>query len=171
LADLLARFVIARNESVPLEQALEEAAHVEPLLILKKGGLEEPEPDRWTEDLIRRLLLDVVPRHQMQPRELYLAQIPALGEYFTFLASCGRWSAENLDLDSAQALLRDLVLPVLETVEDPSRPSEPEIILAYARSQGIDPGDPQTFAQFLAWFNGELTREERRGIATTGRFP
>lgn len=155
---------------MPLELAIIEADHVKPLLVLTTGGIGDPVLVRWTEERIRHLLLDTVPRHQLQPRELLMEQIPALGEFFAFLAAHGHWNRENMGLVEAQALLRDLMLPVLEVVDDPSRPSEPEKLLAYAASLEIGLEDDAAFAQFLGWFNNDLTREERWQISHTGRF-
>ena len=166
---LLDEFVMCRATVVSPVRAVIEADHVKPLLILRRGESEDPALLRWTEEQIRHLLLDLVPRHQWQPRELLLEQIPALGEFFVFLVAHGYWHRENMALAEARALLSDLTLPALEIVEDPSRPSEPENILAYAVSLGIETRDADAFAQFIEWYNGELTRDEKREISETGR--
>lgn len=168
--DLLDEFVICRHSSVTFAQAITEADHVEVLLLLATGADEDPAEIRWTEHRIRHLHLELVPRYLWQPRELLLAQIPALGEFFTILAAHGRWHRENMELGAAKALLRELVLPVLEAVDDPSRPSEPENIHAYAASLGVRTDDERSLAKFTSWFNGHLTREQRHQIASTGRF-
>lgn len=71
---------------------------------------------------------------------------------------------------AARALLGELVLPALEAVEDPSRPSTPENICAYAASLGVRVDDAASLAKFTAWFNGHLAREQRLQISSTGRF-
>lgn len=162
--------MICRCSSVTFEQAVAEADHVKALLILATGDDEDPAEIRWTQERIRHLLLEVVPRHQWQPREMYFAQIPALGAFFTILAAHGRWHRDNMELGAAQALLGELLLPVLELVDDPSRPSDPENIHAYAASLGVRTDDEQSLAKFTAWFNGHLTREQRLQISSTGRF-
>ena len=101
---------------------------------------------------------------------MLFAQIPALGEFFTILAAHGGWHPENMELEAAKALLGALVLPALEAVEDPSRPSAPENICAYAASLGVRIDDEISLARFTAWFNGHLTREQRLQISSTGRF-
>ena len=83
--------MICRRSAVPFEKAVAEADHIEPLLVLAAGAEGDPTAIRWTEGQIRHLLLELVPRHQWQPRELLFAQIPALGEFFTILAAHGRW--------------------------------------------------------------------------------
>lgn len=155
---------------MPFEHAVGEADHVKALLILTVGADGDPSAIRWTEERIRSLLLDLVPRHQWQPRELLFAQIPALGEFFTILAAHGRWHPENMELEAAKALLGDLLLPVLEAVDDPSRPSEPENIWSFASSLGVRMDEVESFEKFTAWFNGHLTREQRLHISSTGRF-
>ncbi len=167
---LLDEFVICRMSSVTFEQAITEADHVKPLLVLAAGADGDPAEIRWTEEQIRHLLLEAVPRHQWQPREMFFAQIPALGEFFTILAAHGRWHQENVDLEAAKTLLSDLVLPVLEVVDDPSRTSEPENIHAFASSLGVRMDDPESLDKFTAWFNGHLTREQRLQITSSGRF-
>ncbi|MGP9539149.1 hypothetical protein ACT3SP_14135 [Brachybacterium sp. AOP43-C2-M15] len=167
---LLDEFVICRCSSVTFEQAAAEADHVKALLVLATGVDGDPTEIRWTEERLRHLLLELVPRHQWQPREMLFAQIPALGEFFTILDAHGRWHRENMELGAAQALLGELVLPVLEAVDDPSRPSGPENIHAYAASLGVRTDDERSLAKFIAWFNGHLTREQRLQIASTGRF-
>lgn len=167
---LLDEFAICRWSSVTIEQAIAEADHVEPLLVLATGAEGDPAEIRWTEERIRHLLLELVPRHLWQPREMLFAQIPALGEFFTILAAHGRWHRENMELESAKALLGELVLPVLEVVDDPSRRSEPENIYAHAASLGVRIDDEESLAQFDAWFNGHLTRDQRLQISSTGRF-
>ena len=162
--------MICRRSAVPFEKAVAEADHIEPLFVLAAGAEGDPTAIRWTEGQIRHLLLELVPRHQWQPRELLFAQIPALGEFFTILAAHGGWHPENMELEAAKALLGALVLPALEAVEDPSRPSAPENICAYAASLGVRIDDEISLARFTAWFNGHLTREQRLQISSTGRF-
>lgn len=164
---LLDHFVLFRLQSVPLERVFGEADDVKALLILKVGGLDDPDLTSWSEEQIRRLLLELVPRHVMQPREMLMRQISALGQYFTFLDSRGLWRKGNVDLEKARAVVEDLVLPVLQVVEDPSQTSEPENIRAFADSLGCGPGNPEAFERFLEWFNGHLTRAERRQISGT----
>lgn len=164
---LLDHFVLDRLQSVSLAHAFEEADDVKALLILKTGGLADPDLTSWSEEQIRRLLLELVPRHVLQPRQMLMRQITALGQYFAFLDSRGLWRKGNVDVERAREVLDDLVLPVLQVVEDPSQTSEPENILALADSWGCGPQNPEAFTRFLAWFNGQLTPEERRTISGT----
>lgn len=167
---LLDEFVICRCSAVSLEQAVDEADHVKPLLVFLVGSHGDPAEIRWTEERIRHLLLELVPRHQWQPRVMLFAQIAALGEFFEILAAHRRWHRENTEVGAARALLGELVLPALEAVEDPSRPSTPENICAYAASFGVSVDDAASLAKFTAWFNGHLTREQRLQFSSTGRF-
>ena len=82
---LLDEFVICRRSAVPFEKAVAEADHIEPLLVLAAGAEGDPTAIRWTEGQIRHLLLELVPRHQWQPRVMLFAQIAALGEFFEIL--------------------------------------------------------------------------------------
>lgn len=162
--------MLCRCSSVSFEHAVDEADHVKALLILAVGRDGDAAAIRWTEGRIRRLLLDLVPRHQWQPRVMLFAQITALGEFFTILGAHGRWHRGNMELGAARELLGELVLSVLEVVVDPSRPSAPENVHAYASSLGARIEDEESFAKFSAWFNGHLTREQRLEISRTGRF-
>lgn len=164
---LLDHFVLFRLYSVPLAHACEDADDVKALLILKARGLDDPDLTSWSEGQIRRLLLELVPRHVLQPREMLMRQISALGTFFDFLDSHGLWRRGNVDLARAGAVLEELVLPVLQVVEDPAQTSEPENIIALADSWGCGPQNPEEFARFLEWFNGHLTCEERRLISGT----
>ena len=82
---LLDEFVICRCPAASLEQAVDEADHVKPLLVFLVGSHGDPAEIRWTEERIRHLLLELVPRHQWQPRVMLFAQIAALGEFFEIL--------------------------------------------------------------------------------------
>lgn len=167
---LLDEFLLCRLAELCPDHATLEAQHVEPLLDLVTADGEDPTRIRWTEERIRHLLLDLLPRHVWQPREMVLEQIPALGAFFTFLEAHGYWQPGSMEVRAAQELLDELVLPVLEIVEDPSHRSGPENIRDFARALGIRVDDPAERTVFAAWFNLHLTAEEQDEVAESGRL-
>ncbi|MFC7465708.1 hypothetical protein [Brachybacterium sp. GCM10030252] len=167
---LLAQFVTWRAEYVPENLAEDEASHVQTLLELKADQLESPDPTFWTQELIEVLLTQVVPRKVIQPRELAMEQVPALGEYFGFLESAGRWNRKGLTVGEAQDALADLEFDVLEAADDPGRRSFSGNILTYAARQGVTLEDPDGIADFMEWYNTALTKEERQQLSDTGQL-
>lgn len=170
LQALLAQFALWRRESVSQEQADDEAAHVEPLLRLKDEQLESPDPTYWTEQLIEVLLTQVVPRKVVQPREMAMEQGPALGQFFAFLESRGRWHRDGLEVGQARRVLEGLEFTVLEAADDPSARSFSGNLMTYASTLGVGLEAPEQFDDFVQWYNTALTDAERHEISDTGRL-
>lgn len=170
LQALLAQFALWRRESILAEQADEEASHVEPLLRLKAEQLDSVDPTYWTEELIEVLLTQVVPRKVIQPREMAMAQAPALGQFFSFLESRGRWHRDGLAVDQAREVLAELEFTVLEAADDPTARSFSGNLLTYASVLGVSPEVPEQFDAFVQWYNTALTDVERHEISDTGRL-
>lgn len=159
-----------RRESVPQEQADDEAAHVEPLLRLKDEQLESPDPSFWTEQLIEVLLTQVVPRKVIQPREMAMAQAPALGQFFAFLESRGRWHRDGLEVGRARRVLEGLEFRALEAADDPTARSFSGNLMTYASTLGVGLEASEQFEAFVQWYNTALTDAERHEISDTGRL-
>lgn len=170
LQALLAQFALWRRKSVPQEQADEEAQHVEPLLRLKGDQLDSPDPTYWTEELIEVLLTEVAPRKIIQPREMTMAQAPALGQFFAFLAFQGRWHRDSLEVDRARQVLEELEFTVLEAADDPTARSFSGNLFTYASSLGVSLDAPEQLEALMQWYNTALTVQERREITDTGRL-
>lgn len=167
---LLAQFVTWRSGATDQDQAENEASHVETLLTLKGDQLESPDPTFWTDELIDVLLTQVVPRKVIQPRELTMEQGPALGEFFTFLQTAGRWNRDGATVAQAHQVLADLEFDALEAADDPSRRSFTGNILAYAATQGVTLEDQDGLADFMEWYNTDLTDAERHELTDTGQL-
>lgn len=167
---LLEQFVSWRTASVPRGAAENEAAHVETLLNLKADQLDVVDPTWWSLDLIELLLLDVVPRKVIQPRELAMEQGPALQQFFDFLAAQGLWHERSDPVQQARQLVEELEFEALEALDDPTRRSFSGNILAYAANLGVTPQEPQALEDFFDWYNTALTIDERRAISDTGRL-
>lgn len=167
---LLAQFVVWRQRSVPEGAAEEEATLLEPLLRLKAEHLDSPDPGYWTEELIEVLLTEVVPRKVIQPREMTMAQGPALGQFFAFLKETGRWHCDGLEPAGARQVLAGLEFPSLEAADDPTRRSHSGNIFVYAQSLGVALEDPEQLDEFMTWYNTDLTHAERHELTDTGRL-
>ncbi|MDN5685359.1 MAG: hypothetical protein L0G94_01575 [Brachybacterium sp.] len=167
---LLAQFVTWRADHVSQETAENEASHVETLLALKGDQLESPDPTSWTEQLIEVLFTQVVPRKVIQPRELAMEQVPALSDFFSFLHLTGRWSGDGIDVNLAHQVLSELEFEALEAADDPSRRSFTGNILTYAATRGVTLEDQDGLADFMEWYNSELTDAERRELTDTGQL-
>lgn len=155
---------------MPSQRADEEASHVEPLLSLKAELLDSPDPTYWTEELIEVLLTQVVPRKVVQPREMVMAQVPALGHFFAFLGEHRRWNQAGLDVDRARQVLEQLEFAALEASDDPTARSFSGNILTYATTLGVDLESPALLEAYMQWYNTALTIEERHEISDTGRL-
>lgn len=167
---LLAQFVLWRREAVSTDQADEEAAHVEPLLRLKAEQLDSADPTYWTEELIEVLLTEVVPRMVIQPREMVMAQVPAMGQFFAFLDEHQRWHPDGIDVDRARSVLEGLEFSALEAADDPTARSFTGNILVHASTLGVDLSTPELFDAYMQWYNTALTNTERHEISDTGRL-
>ncbi|MBE9403872.1 hypothetical protein IOE58_06615 [Brachybacterium sp. Marseille-Q2903] len=167
---LLEQFVSWRIASVPRGAAENEATHVETLLNLKADQLGVVDPTWWSLDLIELLLLEVVPRKVIQPRELAMEQGPALQQFFDFLAAQGLWHERSDPVQQARRLVEGLEFEALEALDDPTRRSLSGNLLAYAATLGVTPQEPQALEDFFDWYNTALTIDERRAISDTGRL-
>ncbi|MGO1225803.1 MAG: hypothetical protein ACTMII_13120 [Brachybacterium sp.] len=167
---LLAQFVLSRRDAVSVATADSEASHVEQLLRLKAEQLESPDPTYWTGELIEVLLTEVAPRKVVQPREMVMAQGPALGQFLGFLQESGRRHPDGLTADDAQELLAELEFTTLEAADDPSRRTFSGNILTYAQTLGVELDDAETLEDFMTWYNTELTVVERHELSDTGQL-
>lgn len=147
-----------------------EVSTLETLLRLKAEQLESADPTYWTEELIGVLLTQVVPRKVVQPREMAMAQAPALGQFFGFLQSHGRWHRESIPVPQARKVLEGLEFSVVEAADDPTRRSFSGNIFTYANSLGVGLEDPGQLDAFMQWYNTELTDAERHEVSDTGRL-
>lgn len=162
--------MLCRLAVLCFDHAALEAKRVELLLVLATADGEDPTRLRWTEERIRHLLLDLLPRNVWQPQEMLLEQIPALGTFFDFLDAHGYWRQGSMEVGAAKKLLDELVLQVLEIVEAPSHRSGPDNVHAFAASLGFQLDDPAEMDYFTLWFNALLTVEERHEVLDTGRL-
>lgn len=139
------------------------------LLTLKSEQLDSPDPALWTEELTVELLTEVVPRNVIQTRLDAMDMVPALGLFFDFLQDRERWTRESMSPHAASVLLAGLEFTVLEAAADPSRRSFSTNILTYGLERGVDPGDEESLAGYMEWYNA-LPHAHRVQLSDSGRL-
>jgi hypothetical protein len=109
---------------------------IETLVEFKESYFSDPNPARWTVDIVQELLLDVLPRGVAAPDDWFAAVAPTTRAYVEFLQSRGRLAPGS---DSATALLSAidrLAGRVLAASQDPCNSGMPKAVLS---TVGFDP--------------------------------
>jgi hypothetical protein len=142
---------------------------VQTLLALKADRLDSPSPTRWSEQILRSLLLVEYPRRVVTAAEDRPLLVPQLTAFLEFLMAERLWDSTSLKPAAARRLLHDLEFEAMEAADDPGRRSMSGNIIHFGVSQGLDFSDPCDADLLFSWYNS-LTHAERVEISETGNL-
>jgi hypothetical protein len=133
---------------------------IETLVDFKESYFDDPSPVRWRTDILKELMVGLLPRKVTAPQDWFVSVVPTVRAYLDYLAEHGKLAQDS---DSARALgvtLDEIGDGVVEAAGDPRNFGMAKSIFS---SLDFDPTDPESLQAAMAGFNA-LPDDQRAAI-------